>query len=226
MNGLNTIPYYGTFIVLSLFVSLTYIFLSLKKEKIDNKNIYLYIIMYLSFAIVFGKLFTIFTSSENLNLLNAGLSSYGGFIGVILSAYIFENILNTNNRIIKYTIISLPLTYAIGKIGCFIVGCCYGIPYNGIFSVIYKNGLNIRLFPVQLLETIVFIIIFIICNRLKNNKNIILITIILSSIMKFLLDYLRYDHINKFITVNQIFSIILVIVLVIYYIIRQFFYKE
>ncbi|MCI5703121.1 MAG: hypothetical protein MR265_03950 [Erysipelotrichaceae bacterium] len=41
---------------------------------------------------------------------------------------------------------------SISKITYFIVGCCYGIPYNGPFSVTYPDNLNIPLFPVQLLK--------------------------------------------------------------------------
>ncbi len=217
----QTFPFYGIILLISISVSLLYIYKMLKKENIKDKNIYLYILLYGIFAIVFGKIYTIVTSNFKYNIIDAGLSSYGGLVGVILASIIFEAIVPTNKKIIKYTIISLPLTYGIGKIACFVAGCCYGIPYNEIFNVIYKDDLNIGLFPIQLLETIVFIIIFIICNKLKNNKNIIYITIFISTIAKFLLDFLRYEHINKIITTNQIFSIVILIVLLIIIIIRK-----
>lgn len=210
----QTFPFYGILIFISGFVGLLYVYKMLKKDDIKNKNIYLYILLYGSFSIFFGKLFTIITTGFKYNMLNAGLSSYGGLIGVLLATIIFELIVPTNKKLIKYVIISLPLTYAIGKIGCFIAGCCYGIPYNGIFNVIYKDVLGISLFPIQLLETLVFIIIFIICNKLRNNKNIIYITVFISIISKFLLDFLRYEHINKILSINQIFSIILIVVIV------------
>lgn len=217
----QTFPFYGIILLISIIVSLFYIYRMLKKENIKDKNIYLYILLYGLFAIVFGKFYTIITSNFKYNIINAGLSSYGGLIGVVLASIIFELIVPTNKKIIKYTIISLPLTYAIGKIACFIAGCCYGIPYNGIFNVVYKDGLNIPLFPIQITETIVFIIIFIICNKLRKNKNIIYITIFISTIAKFLLDFLRYEHINKTITANQIFSIVIIIGLIIVLIIKK-----
>ena len=216
----QTFPFYGIILLISIVISLFYIYRMLKKENIKDKNIYLYILLYGLFAIVFGKFYTMITSNE-YNILKAGLSSYGGLIGVILASIIFEFIVPTNKKIIKYTIISLPLTYGIGKIACFIAGCCYGIPYNGLFNVVYKDGLNIPLFPIQITETIVFIMIFIICNKLRNNKNIIYITIFISTIAKFLLDFLRYEHINKIITTNQIFSLVIIIVLIIIVIIKK-----
>ena len=65
--------------------------------------------------------------------------------------------------------------YAIGKIGCFLVGCCYGIKYSGIFSVVYNYSLHapvgVSLFPIQLVESIVFLLIFIyMLNKKLQNK--------------------------------------------------------
>ena len=203
--------FYGVLLVSSIIIGFIYIFLSLKKEKEDINQLKLYALLFFSFTFVFGKIFTIVVSKEPVNIINAGFSSYGGLIGVISSAIIFEKIVPMNKKLIKYSILSLPLVYSVSKIGCFLAGCCYGIPYDGLFSVTYTSGLNIKLFPIQLTESIVFLIIFLILNRFKNNKNIIYITIIISALMKYLLDFLRYEHINKFITVNQVFSLILII---------------
>ena len=220
----QTFPFYGIILLISISLGLFYIFKMLRKEGIKDKNIYLYILLYVLFAIVFGKFYTMITTQE-INILKAGLSSYGGLVGVTIATIIFELILPTNKKLIKYVIISLPLTYGIAKIGCFIAGCCYGIPYNGLFNVVYKDGLNIPLFPIQITETLVFIIIFIICNRLKKNKNIIYITIFISIIAKFLLDFLRYEHINKFLSINQVFSITILVILIIIYLLKGKFKK-
>ncbi len=216
-------PFYGVLIVLSIVLGLLYIYKSLYREKKYDKNIFLFILMYVLFAFIIGKLYTVIISigKENLNIFTAGLSSYGGLIGVVLAAIIFEKILPLNNNLIKYTVISLPLTYGIGKIGCFLAGCCYGIPYDGIFSITYPFGLNIPLFPIQLLEAILFLILFFLLDKFKNGKYIIYIVLISSSILKFLLDFLRYEHMFMRITSNQIFSAVLVIVSVICLVIKK-----
>lgn len=210
INNIN-FPIYGIIIVLSVVAGMLYIFFSLKKEKYKDKNIFLFLFMFMSFSFIFGKIFTLVTQTKKVSLITAGLSSYGGLIGAVAAAIIFEKISPSKNLIIKYTVISLPLIYGLSKIACFVAGCCYGIPYKGQFSVIYPERLNVSLFPIQMVETISFLILFLICNKLRNNNKIIYITIILISIIKFLLDYLRYDHLNKSITTNQIFSIILLI---------------
>lgn len=77
--------------------------------------------------------------------------------------------------------------------------------------MIYPHKLNIPVFPIQLSETICFMIIFILCIINRKNKYITEITIITCAIAKFLLDFLRYSHIGIILSVNQIVSILFVI---------------
>lgn len=214
-------PIYMIIILLSIFIGMIYVFNSLKKiSKVDN--LYLYFILDMMLTLFMGIMVSIILSGS-FDFSSIGLSSYGGVAGVILSSLIFEKIMPYDGNLIKFSIISLPLIYGLSKIACFISGCCYGIPYDGLLFVRY-NKLNV--FPVQFLETVVFIIIFIICNRFKDNKNIIWYTIFTSAFFKFLLDYLRYDHINKLITVNQVISIVLMILSVIVIIYKKSIYNE
>ena len=213
-------PFYGIIVVLSVLVGMLYIFYNIKKDGYNNKQILLYFVIYIAFAFVCGKMYTVFAYGE-YNFFKAGLSAYGGLIGVVIGALIFEKILPIDGKIIKYTILSLPLVYGLTKIACSIVGCCGGIPYNGMFKIKYIDVQNIWQFPIQITEVIIFLLIFFICLKFKNNKNINYIVLILVSLFKFLLDFLRYDHINTLITPNQIFSIILLIVTIIVFIINK-----
>lgn len=208
---------YKIIILISVIIGMFYIYYSLKKEKYKYKNIYLFFIMYIIFAFIFGKLYTAIILGK-INFIEAGLSSYGGLIGVLIVAIIFEKIQPSNNKIIKYTTLSLSLVYSGTKIACFFAGCCYGIPYNGIFSVIYVDGLNVPLLPIQMIEAITFILIFFVCNRFKKSKNIIYITLITTVLAKLVLDIFRYEHLSIIITPNQYVSIALLIFILIIYI--------
>lgn len=209
-------PIYGIIIIVSILIGMLYIYLKLKENKNNNKEIIYYFIIYLTFAILCGKMYTILVYYQtDLNILTAGLSSYGGLIGVVIGSVIFEKIFYCNKNIIKYSVLSLPLVYGLTKTACFIAGCCYGIPYSGIFYVIYPAGLNIKQFPIQIVETIVALIIFFICNKYKDKKNITYITLSITFITKFLLDFLRYEHINIIISRNQIASIVFIIILLV-----------
>ncbi len=214
------ISLYTPIIIVSIIVGMIYIYKNLKNEGVKKNNILLFFIMYISFALIFGKMYTMIIS-DDINILTSGLSSYGGLIGVVLAAIIFELMLPLKGVVKKYSIISLPLVYGLSKIACFISGCCGGIPYDGLFKVKYPHMLNIWQFPIQIVETIVCLIVFFICSRLKNNKNINYIVLILVSIIKFSLDFLRYDHIKISITSNQIFSIILLAVTIVVYLFNR-----
>ncbi len=205
INKIN-FPIYGTLIMLSIIAGIIYNVINLKKEKLNKEYILYYALLFVTCCllgtIVINKLV------DN----NWGLSSYYGLISVIGCALIFNKIVPKDNIYLKYAIISLPLIYSIGKIGCFFAGCCYGIEYDHILSVTYTFGLNTPLFPIQALEAIIFFILFLILNHFKNKKNINEITIIVCATFKLLLDFLRYEHMSKLITKNQIISLILIVI--------------
>ena len=213
-------PVYRIVIVFSIVVGMIYIYYNLKKDGCKNKQILLYFIMYIAFALICGKIYTVLAYGES-DILSAGLSAYGGLVGVVIASIIFEKILPTDGKIIKYTILSLPLVYGLTKIGCSVVGCCGGIPYEGILKVKYVDKLNIWQIPIQITETIIFLLIFIICQILNKNKNTNYFVLILVSVFKFLLDFLRHNHTELLISRNQIFSVILLVITVIAYVTNQ-----
>ena len=204
-------PIYGIFILISLFIGIIFNCIYLKKSKVKRKEIILFAVMLFVFSLIGGEsLNFLFADIKEYKFTLYGLSSYGGAIGILLAAIIFGKINSDNKIYLKSAVLSLPLIYSISKLACFFSGCCYGLPCNSNFCVIYTFGLNIPLIPVQLIETITFMIVFLICLILMNNKENINITIILSAISKFILDYFRYDHLDKIITKNQIISIVFV----------------
>ncbi len=208
-------PIYMTMILLSILLAFIFIGYNLKKNKVPNNIILLSLFMNICFIFVGGKYYSIFTSSKSMNFIEAPLSSYGGAIGLLLSMFIFNKIYDKHKKLFNTLyIMVLPLIYGISKLGCFFVGCCNGIKYDGLFNVIYVNKDNISLFPVQLVETITFVIIFIIgCILYKKKKDyIISYTIISSALLKFILDYFRESHNNIVLSTNQIVSIIFIIV--------------
>ena len=166
------------------------------------------------------KLYSYLSNPTNynyqFNILKVGFSSVGAVIGIIIMPILYIKLFKSNIKTLTETFIcSIPLIYSIGKIACFLTGCCYGINYNGPFSITYHyspdNNNGISLFPIQLLESIVFFIIFLITFRIVikdkiNNKSVGIITILIF-ISKFLLDFLRYTHMKKLISFNQIMCI-------------------
>ena len=218
---IQTVPFpiYKVMIFLSILVGCTYIFLSLKNENKNNKKLILFFVFYFIFAIIFGKLYTFIAYGFKTSFFKSSLSSYGGLIGTIIWSIVYEKLYPSEGKVIKYTVLALPLIYSFTKIGCFFVGCCHGFIYNGPFKVKYPHVSDHYFFPVQFLEVIVFFIMFIVCNLNKDKKNIAFITLLLIAISKFLVEFLRdATPINA----NQIFSITLLIVTIIVYIKKNY----
>ena len=202
---------YRVFIILSIIFYLIYTFALLRKNKINYVTISYIIIIPL--IIICGKLLTVI-SNKNVDFFTASLSSYGGVIGMIIGTYTVF-VFTKKKDFVIYNILSLPMMYSISKISCLINGCCIGIPYKGLFAIYYPNVYFDTVFPIQLVESIIFLIIFIIMNYLhfkRNNKYVIELTIIISAIAKFLLDFLRFSHINEIVSLNQIISLFLIII--------------
>lgn len=225
---INTkIPLYGILVVTGILSGLYIMYKNVKTlnyKKEENYGLILYILLGTLFGAKYFTLLTNFNKfKDNIDFKKIGLSSYGAIIGILILLIIFAKQYKKNFKdLINNILPAIPLMYGISKIGCFLAGCCYGIKYNGPLSITYKYSLsapkNISLLPIQIIETITFILIYLYTSKKKKeNKNIIGITLLLCGLSKFLLDYLRMNHIDKILTVNQIVSIPFIIIGLILY---------
>ena len=135
-------------------------------------------------------------------ILTGGFVFYGGLLGSILMIVRYCRRYHISIEKMLFTLIPvIPLIHAFGRIGCFMAGCCYGIPYSGIFHIMFHsspvgpNGIN--LFPVQLVESFFNLLIFMVLVVLavKKKSTLVMITVYGScySIVRFSLEFLRGD---------------------------------
>lgn len=218
------IPLYGIIISLSIIIGLIVVYFYSKKEKFTRDELISFLLFVLLGAIYGAKYFTyIFNRSRyngDFDFLKIGLTSSGALIGIVLMIFIYSKLFKKSFRDLLYIITPpIPLMYGISKLACFFAGCCHGIEYDGPLSITYNYSVSApigkSLFPVQIVETIIFILIFIfINNKIKKEKNknkIIGITFFLCGLAKFLLDYLRMSHIGIIFSPNQIVCLIFIV---------------
>lgn len=221
----TNLPLYSLIILIAFLINIIVIcYIAYKKDRLDHKLIYLLIFEHIG-MILGAKLYSFFSNPAQYNyhfdIFKIGFSSIGAVIGIIIMSFIYIKLFKTSiKEIVEIFICSIPLIYSIGKIACFITGCCCGIEYNGPFSITYlyssNNHNGISLFPIQLLESIVSFIIFIITFRIVmkdkiNKRNVGIITIVIFT-SKFLLDFLRFTHMKELISFNQIMCIPFIII--------------
>lgn len=217
-------PIYGTMILLSLLANIVVVMFVYKKYNFSKEEI-IEALTYENIGIVFGA--TILSVLQNFNLYDSynfssvGFSSYGGLIGALIFLILFALQYKKRLKDMLFTFMpSIPLIYGIGKVGCFFAGCCYGIYYNGFGNIIYNYSEvapnHVHLFPVQIVEAIIFILIFIymLYRTLKNKFNWQTLgsCFVLCGLAKFGLDYFRMSHINTCFSINQFLSIIFILI--------------
>ena len=144
-------------------------------------------------------------------LMQGGFVFYGGLIGGILGLLIY--CWQFKMPVLKFFdiyAVVLPFGHAFGRVGCFFGGCCYGMPYDGIFSYKYfvspENGgapglLGESLFPVQLFEAFFLLVIFaaqmLIFYKKPKPYGILVVNYgVLYAITRFVLEFFRYDAVR------------------------------
>lgn len=217
------IPFYSLAIILALISNIIIVICLFRKYDYSLREI-ICLLLYENVGIIGGAKILSYLLSYNklkseFNFINLGLTSYGAIFGSLLFIILFCFQFKKSIKDTLFIFIpSIPLMYSIGKIGCFLAGCCYGIQYNGLFKIIYKYSKeapnSVYLFPVQLIEAIVFFIIFIYLiiqhKRDRFDSKTLSIAFMVCGIAKYILDFFRMSH-TKLFSFNQIISVLFVI---------------
>ena len=198
--------FYGPIVFLSIIAGVVVAAILMKKAGVKKETVVYTVLLTFISILVFSAMLSILLSGDirKVGFVGAG-GALGLLVGVIFSALIHRDHITES---ISAWIVTLPLMYGLSKTVCHIAGCCHGIPYNGPFSVAYELYDNVALFPVQLTETITFLIIFIIgfMLYLKTSDKLRAATIVLlaSGFSKIALEFLRESHIGEIISGYQI----------------------
>ncbi len=153
-----------------------------------------------------------------------GMVFYGGLIGCIIVLLIYTR---KKERILRDTIfdtfaVVIPLFHAFGRIGCFLAGCCYGVPSH--FGFIVENNVGnpdingVRRLPVQLIESfcclLIFIFLLTLYRRRKMEGKLIFVYLLVYPAARFILEFFRGDAVRGFIfglSTSQFLSLIFIV---------------
>lgn len=154
-----------------------------------------------------------------------GMVFYGGLIGCLIVLLIY---VRKKDQIFRETVfdafaVSIPLFHVFGRIGCFLAGCCYGVPSHFGFitnSNVGNPDINgVRRLPVQLIESfcclLIFLVLIYLFRKEKLKGRLILVYLLIYPVTRFVLEFWRGDAIRGFIfgiSTSQFISLILIIV--------------
>ena len=101
-----------------------------------------------------------FPSSIMSFFAGGGFVFYGGLIGLIIGIIISSKVYDQDfHRIMNCLAIPVLVAQALGRLGCYFNGCCYGKAYSGIGAVIHQD---IYVYPTQFMESLICVIISIV----------------------------------------------------------------
>jgi len=102
------------------------------------------------------------SDSENPN----GLILYGAIITVIPVIFILVRIYKASfAKVLDIMAIAFPILFVFVRTGCFLAGCCYGIPTNSVLGVIFTDPgcpaepKDVPIHPTQLYSILLFLLI-------------------------------------------------------------------
>lgn len=140
---------------------------------------------------IWDKLKILFTSG--------GIVYYGGMLGLLAGICVYCIHYQINGKTVAvYAAHVIPLFHSIARIGCFLAGCCYGVPAGWGFAMVNHQPEVLRV-PVQLIESVFNFVLFLlitICTRIlpKEKKWLVLPGYLFAySTGRFLLEFWRGD---------------------------------
>lgn len=143
-----------------------------------------------------------------LYLLEGGLVFYGGLIGGVLGAFLGSLVVREKLRHYSDPVVpTLPLAHAIGRMGCFCSGCCYGKVTESWIGMTFPSSItglapNVRVIPTQLIEAginvLIFVFLLIFTRKRRKGCTTLFVYVMLYAVMRFLLEFLRGDEIRGF----------------------------
>jgi phosphatidylglycerol:prolipoprotein diacylglycerol transferase len=154
-----------------------------------------------------------------------GLVYYGGFIAVVVFTIMYCKIKNMQVLFLgDFFSPALALGHAIGRLGCFFAGCCYGKETNMSWGVVFKDKQSLavlgeHLHPTQIYESLgnlfIFFILLFYTKKERKVGNVFAVYLILYAVLRFLVECFRGDDRGMCyfgLSISQNISIILFVV--------------
>lgn len=160
--GKINVSSYSFFVTLGLVVGIAlYYWYARKQNKLGEKTFYLALAAFFGAAIgaklpIWIMNFPLIIANlGNLPLLLSGRTILGGLIGGTIAVNITKKYIGVTEKRGNIFVPGIALGASIGRIGCFLRGCCFGIPTTLPWGINFGDG--ILRHPTQIYESIFFL---------------------------------------------------------------------
>lgn len=136
-----------------------------------------------------------------LNVREGGLVFYGGWLGGMIALLLFARVRKEPLLpLADFTVSAIPLAHAVGRIGCFLNGCCYGRPTEMPWGVYLEGAVR---HPTQLYEVMVnlgvYALIWLAIARKPRAGTILALYLVSYPLGRFVTEFFRGDPRVRFI---------------------------
>jgi len=217
---------YGVMVAIGFLVGVYVSYLRARSRDISPKIIIELALLALVSGMVGARIFHAIQhiESNGFIVLEGGLAFYGGFIFACLVGFIYlRSMAMPIPEMMDILTPSLAIGEAIGRIGCFLAGCCYGRPTDSLLGVTYpEKSLTYlllkgqRSYPTQIFSSIslflIFVILITISKRIVFSGQLFLIYAIIHSAYRFLIDFFRAYSAEEYIGIlatSQVMSLLI-----------------
>lgn len=230
--GPLTLQTWGTFVALGIIVA-TYVsfrrakILGLEAQRVWDLAFWIVVASFigarLGHVLFYEPAYFAAYPGEILKIWHGGFSSFGGFLGGTLTGWlcIRRRLLRTTNYVLRThswlwsdtILFGLPIGWAIGRIGCFLIHDHPGTLTDFWLGVRYPDGVRHDLGLYEMFNALgLAILLFLLRNKLKVHPGLTVIIVALwYGTVRFFLDFLRaYDARYLNLTPAQYGSILLV----------------
>lgn len=238
----RTITIYTVFVLVGVLGTLFATYRLAKKNALDEiETLYMTLIAFAAAAIggtlLYGltNIQLLITLLRNLNKVESfgqliqylgaifgGSVFYGGLIGMLLTALLYVHKKRLSARYLDAAACAIPLFHAIGRIGCFLGGCCFGVESE--FGFVYHHSPvaeanGVRRLPVQLFEAAFNFLLCWMLYRLFRKKKwagwLLHLYLLAYPVFRFVIEFFRGDAYRGFLwglSTSQWISLLLLVV--------------
>jgi len=186
-----------------------------KKRGFDSDSVFTMAVWAVICGLLGAKILYLLTRAKDLiadpslfwDCLKNGFVVYGSIIGGILGAWGYCRVKKLPFlQMFDLTVPGLALAQGIGRIGCLLAGCCYGmeVAKDCPLQIVFKDSAyapnNVPLLPTQIISSVLnvlhFAVLLFLSGKLKNSGQLAGCYLVFYSIGRFVLEFFRGDLIR------------------------------
>jgi phosphatidylglycerol:prolipoprotein diacylglycerol transferase len=227
--GGTDVRWYGIMVALAVLTVVVWALLAVRKDSRLSYNLILNAALVgIPSGYIFSRLLHVFEHWDYFMrnpgqiIGGEGLTIYGAVLGAALGIWIYSRIRKISFGYLADVIApAIILAQAIGRVGCTINGCCYGVPTDLPWAFVYMHPLTygpigVPVHPTQVYEIIYNLMVFGVLMMLKNrfcpDGSLFLIYLVFYAAWRLGIDFIR-DRNILFIGLDeaQLISIVVLI---------------